>query len=149
LPDGSESIEASLATLRAGFSWGDVNAAYANALRATELQSPESLLWPRAAWALGMACYYRGDLDGADSWFAQAFDARRVTARWLVVASGLSYRSLIAGERRHADEQRRLAEAGADLAREHGLEEVRGEVHIAMGVSLQVHGRLEEALPYL
>lgn len=149
LPDGSSSIEASLATLRAGFSWGDVNAAYENALRATELQSPESSLWPGAAWALGMACYYRGDLDGADSWFEQTVGAGLEKERWLVVGSGLAYRSLIAAERGQVDEQRRLAEAGAEVAREHGLEEVRGEVHISMGVALQAQGRLEEALPYL
>jgi LuxR family maltose regulon positive regulatory protein len=69
--------------------------------------------------------------------------------QWLVTASGLAYRSLVAAERGQIDEQRLLAEASADVARERGLEEVRGEVHVAMGVSLAARGRSDEALPYL
>jgi ATP/maltotriose-dependent transcriptional regulator MalT len=149
LSDGSRSFEASLATLRAGFPWGDVNTAYENALRATELQSRESTLWSGAAWSLGMACYYRGDLDAADRWFDETVEAGPPSERWLVTASALAYRSLIAGERGQVDEQQLLAEGGAEVARERGLEEVRGEVHVAMGVSLEAQGRLEEALPYL
>jgi ATP/maltotriose-dependent transcriptional regulator MalT len=70
-PDGSGSLEASLATIRAAFPGGDVGMGYANALRAVELQSPESPFWPAPCWPLGMCCYYRGDLDGADRWFRE------------------------------------------------------------------------------
>jgi LuxR family transcriptional regulator, maltose regulon positive regulatory protein len=149
LPDGSTSFQASLATLQAGFPWGDVGTAYGNAVRATELGSRDSTLWADAAWALAMACYYRGDLDGADRWFDETVDVGRPSERWLVTASGLAYRSLIAGERGQIDEQQLLAEAAAEVARERGLEEVRGEVHVATGVSLEAQGRLEVALPYL
>jgi ATP/maltotriose-dependent transcriptional regulator MalT len=149
LPDGSTSLEASLATLRAGFPWGDVGTAYRTAVRATELQSREASLWASAAWSLGKACYYRGDLDEADRWFDETVLGGAAKGRWLVTASALAYRSLVAAERGQIDEQRLLAEASADVARERGLEEERGEVHVAMGVSLAVRGRSDEALPYL
>ena len=149
LPDGSTSLEASLATLRAGFPWGDVDTAYKTAVRATELQSRGSSLWASAAWSLGMASYYGGDLDGADRWFDETVLTGAAEGRWLVTASGLAYRSLVAAERAQIDEQQLLAEASADVAREHGLENVRGEVHVAIGVSLAARGRSDEALPYL
>jgi ATP/maltotriose-dependent transcriptional regulator MalT len=149
LPDGSTSLETSLATLRAAYPWGDVGAAYRNALRAIDYQSRETVLWPRAAWSFGVACYYKGDLALADRWLDEAVEAGPVNGRWLVTASGLAYRSLVAGERGHRDDQQRLAEEAADVAEAHRLEEIRGEVHVAMGVALAAHGSLDDALPYL
>jgi ATP/maltotriose-dependent transcriptional regulator MalT len=149
LPDGSVSLDSSLATLCAAYPWGNVGAAYENALRATELQGRRSLRWPTAAWSLAMACYYRGDVGGADRWFEEAVQAGMARRRWLVAASGLAYRSLIAGDRGDLDEQRLLAEGAGELARDQGLEEIRGEVHVAVGVSLEAQGRLEDALPHL
>jgi LuxR family maltose regulon positive regulatory protein len=149
VPDGSGSLEASLATLRAAFSWGDVESAHAHALRAIELVPPDSPSRSPAAWSLAIACYYRGDLDAADRWFAEAVQAGLRAERWLLAGSGLAYRSLIAGERGRRDEQRLLAEEAADLARERDLEEVLGEVNIAIGVALEVEGASADALPYL
>jgi LuxR family maltose regulon positive regulatory protein len=149
LPDGSGSVEASLATLRAAFSWGDVESAHANALRAIELVPPESPIRPAAAWSLATACYHRGNLEAADGWFDEAAQAGARTERWLVRASALAYRSLIAGERCLGDEQRRLAEDAAAVAREHGLDEIAGEVHAALGVVQEAQGDLEGALTYL
>jgi LuxR family maltose regulon positive regulatory protein len=56
---------------------------------------------------------------------------------------------LIAGERDRADEQRLFAEEASDVARERDLEEVSGEVRVAVGVALEAQGELEEALPHL
>jgi LuxR family maltose regulon positive regulatory protein len=149
LPDGSGSLEASLALLRARFPWGDVGTAFENAHRAAELVSRESVIWPDVSWALGMTCYYRGDRDGADRWFDETVEAGPAHERWPVTASALAYRSLIAGERGRLGDQIRLAARGATVARDRGLAEVRGEVDVAVGVSLRAQGRLEEALPYL
>jgi LuxR family transcriptional regulator, maltose regulon positive regulatory protein len=149
LPDGSSSLEASLATLRAGFPWGDVATAHVNALRAVDLQAPGSALRATAAWSLALACFYRGDHDEADEWLDAAIRDGERAGRWLVLVSGLAYRSLLAGERGDSDEQRAHADAAARIAREHGLEEVRGEVHVAVGAALEAEGRLEEALPHL
>jgi LuxR family maltose regulon positive regulatory protein len=147
LTDGSPSLEASLATMRAGFPWDDVGAGYANARRAAELQTPGSPVWPGVCWALAMGCYYRGDLDGADRYFAEAVETGPPAQRWLIAASGLAYRSFIAGERGRLDEQRLLAEEASELARERGVDEIRGEVHVAVGAALAASGQAAEALP--
>jgi len=149
LPDGSSSLDASLATLRAVFPWGDVGAGHANALRAVALQTPESPFWAAACWPLGMACYYRGDDREADRWFGESAEVGARNERWLITASALAYRSLIAGDGGKLDEQRLLAEKAATLARECGIDELNSEVHVAMGVSLAARAQLDEALPFL
>jgi len=149
LPDGSSSLEASLATLRACFPWGDVGSAYTSALQATALQKRKSPARSRATWARGMASYYRGDPEGADRWFDETVRTGRPAGRWLVTASGLAYRSVIAGERGELQEQRALADVAAGVARENGLEEICGEMHVAVGSALAAEGRAEAALPHL
>jgi ATP/maltotriose-dependent transcriptional regulator MalT len=148
VPDGSGSLEASLATLRAAFSWGDVQSARANALHAIELVPSDSPIRPAATWSLAIACYYRGDVDAADGWFDETAQVGTRAERWLVTASALAYRSLIAGERGRSDEQRCLAEEAAEVARD-GLDEIPGEVHVAAAVALEAQGDLEGALPHL
>ena len=149
LPDGSGTLEASLATIRAAFSWGDVEGALANALRAVELVPPESPIRPAATWALAIACLHRNELDAADGWFEETIQVASRAQRWLVAASALAYRSLIAGERGRRDEQQWLAEESADVAREHGLEEIAGETHVALGLALDAHGDVDGALSSL
>jgi len=149
LPDGSGSLEASLATLRARFPWGDVESARAHALRAIELMPEDASLRSEAMWALAISDYCRGDLDAADRRFAETVQVGFRDERWLVTASALAYRSLIAGERRRVDEQRLLAEEASEVARERDVEEARGEVRVAVGVALEARGELEEALPHI
>jgi LuxR family maltose regulon positive regulatory protein len=149
LPDGSDSLEASLTTLRAAFSWGDVQGARAHALRAIELVPADSPMRPAATWSLAIASYYRGELDAADGWFDETVAVAAGEERWLLLASALAYRSLVAGERDQSDEQRWLAEDAADVAREHDLNEMLGEVHLALGVALEEQGDLAGALPCL
>jgi ATP/maltotriose-dependent transcriptional regulator MalT len=148
LPDGSSSLEASIATMRAATSGGDVGAWYGHARRAVELQGQDSDFWVGACWPLGMAYYHRGDLDRADHWLMEAVAAGLPRERWGICASALAYRSFIAGERGQIDEQRRLAEHAEALAQDHGLDEWQGEVHSAAGASLVARGHLEEALPF-
>jgi LuxR family maltose regulon positive regulatory protein len=149
LPDGSSSLDGSLATLRAAFPWGDVAYGHANALRAVELQTPESPFWAAACWPLGMACYYRGDLAEAERWFTEAAEAGARNERWVITASALAYRSLIAGDRDDRDEQLLYAEQALALAREQGIDELNGDVHVAMGASLAARGDLVEAVRFL
>jgi LuxR family maltose regulon positive regulatory protein len=149
LPDGSSSLEASLATLRATIPWGDVGGGYENAVRAAELEQPQSPFWPVVCWALGMGNYFRGQLEEADRWFAEAARLAPLSEQWLIAGSALAYRSLVAGDRGRVDEQRLLAEQAAQLARERAIEEVDGEVHVALGVSLAARAKGEEALPLL
>jgi len=147
LPDGSGSLEASLATLRAAFPWGDVESAYTNAERAIELVPVDSLLRSEASRSLAVAHYFGGEPEAADRWFEATVATGLRDERWLATASALAYRSLIAGERGQFDEQLLLAEEAADLADEHGLGEIRGEVHVAVGVALEARGEVEDALP--
>jgi LuxR family maltose regulon positive regulatory protein len=149
IADGSPSLEASLATMKAGFPWDDVGAGYENARRAAELQTPGSPVWPGVCWALAMGCYYRGDLDEADRRFAEAVETGPPAERWLIAVSGLAYRSFIAGDRGRPDEQRLLAEEASELAHERGVDEIRGEAHVALGAALAASGDAAAALPLL
>jgi LuxR family maltose regulon positive regulatory protein len=149
LTDGSPSLEASLATMKAGFPWDDVAGGYEHARRAAELQTPDSPVWPGVCWALAMGCYYRGDPDEADRHFAEAVETGPPAERWLIAASGLAYRSFIAGDRGNLDEQRMLAQEAAELARERGVDEIRGEVHVALGAARAASGEVTEAVPLL
>jgi LuxR family maltose regulon positive regulatory protein len=147
LPDGAGSLDASLATMRAVLPVGDVGYCYANALRAVELETPASPFWAAVCWSLGRALYYRGDLDEADRRFGEAAAAGTASERWVVTASALAYRSLVAGDRGQRDEQRQLAEQAAALARKRELVELNSDVHVALGASFAARGELEEALP--
>jgi LuxR family maltose regulon positive regulatory protein len=149
LPDGSVSLEASLATVRAAFPWDDATAAFENALRAAELQPLDSPLRAAVLWPLGMGCYNLGDLAGADRWFEEAVGVAADGERWLILSSALAYRSLIAGDRGHDDEQRELAERATHIAREHGVDDLRGEVHLALGVSRAARSGSDGALQLL
>jgi LuxR family maltose regulon positive regulatory protein len=148
LPDGSSSIAASLATLRAAYSWGDAGSGYENAVLAKKLQRPESPFWARVCWALAKCCYYSGRLDESDRLFGELAEVPRED-QWVIAASALAYRSLIAGDRGKADEQQLLAEEAAGLARDHGGQELLGEVHIATGASLAARGELNEGLQHV
>ncbi len=149
LRDGFGSAGASLTMLRAGFPWGDVGAQLESARRAAELESPGSPWRPLACWALGMGLYFVGERDEADEWFAESAALAPASAQWLSGTSSLAFRSLIAGERGHVENQRILAETAAQFGRAHGTEEAVGPVPLALGVSLAARGRPEEALPLI
>jgi ATP/maltotriose-dependent transcriptional regulator MalT len=149
LPDGFSSLEASLATLRGLFGWGDVGAALEHARRAAELEGPESSWRPVVAFAVGSTLYSSGELDEADRWLAESAKVSPSRERKLTAAVALAYRSLAAGERGAVDEQAALAEQAVQLFDERATGEGDGEVFIALGASLEARGELEEALPLL
>ena len=47
------------------------------------------------------------------------------------------------------DQQTRLADQAAEIARQHGLGEINSEIHVAVGMSLVARGRANEAWPEL
>jgi LuxR family maltose regulon positive regulatory protein len=143
LPDGFSSVEASLTTLRAVYSWVDVGARLTHGLRAAALEGPGSRWRSLACLAVGMGYYFQGRYDDADPWLEEATAPALANEMWLVAGSVLAYRSLIAGEQGRREEQRLLAEQVTQLAREHTL---NGPVPLAVGVSLAARGRPEEAL---
>ena len=147
LPDGFSSAEASLTMLRACFPWGDIGAQLENGRRAAELEGPGSPWRPLACWAVGMGLYFRGQPEQADRWFAESVALAPASAQWLAGEASLAYRSSIAGERDHLDEQRVLAETAAEFVREHDTGKLIGAAPLALGVSLAARGRPAEALP--
>jgi LuxR family maltose regulon positive regulatory protein len=147
LPDGFSSVEASLTTLRAAFPWGDASAQLEYGLRAAKLEAPGSPWRPLACWAVGMGLYLHGECGAADRWFAESLMLAPASGRWLEAGSSLACRSLIAGEQARPDDQRLLAETAVALIQEHGVEDTCGEGWLALGASLAVQGRPEEALP--
>ncbi len=149
LADGFTSAGASLTMLRAGFPWGDVGSQLENARWAAKLEGPGSPWRPLACWAVGVALYFEGERDEADEWFAESAALAPASAQWLSGTSSLAYRSLIAGEQGRADEQRTLAERAAKFGQEHGTEEAVGTVPLAIGTSMAMSGRPEEALPLI
>jgi LuxR family transcriptional regulator, maltose regulon positive regulatory protein len=149
LPDGFSSLEASLATLRATFPWGDFGGGTESGRRAAELEGPTSPWWPLVCHSLGACLYVSGEFEEAVHWLDRATASALAREQWRVAVSSLAYRALVAGELELIDEQELLAGDALLLAREHGLEEVEGEVFIAHGASLAARGELEQALAAL
>ena len=149
LPDGFSSAEASLAMLRATFPWGDVGAQLENARRVVELEGFGSPWRPSACWAVGAGQYFRGEFGEADPWFAESVALAPASGQWLAGTSSLAYRSLIAGEQGRLEDQRMLAEQAVKFAREHSIEEVAGEVWLALGASFTRRRRPREAQPLI
>jgi LuxR family transcriptional regulator, maltose regulon positive regulatory protein len=144
LPDGFSSPAASLATLNACLPWGDVGLSLENGLRAAELEGPDSRWWPTISCALGVNLYFSGRVDEADRWLEESAPP---AAWWMVGASSAAYRSMIAGEQGRLADQASLAEQGATVARESGLEDIVGEVFLALAQFRVAQGELDEALP--
>ena len=115
---------------------GDVGAGLENALRAADLEPPDSRFRSEICCAVGLGRYFSGQVDEADRWFAETAALARAHEHWLVAASALAYGSFVAGERGQLDDQRRLAEEAAEMARARGLEGVAGETLVALGCPL-------------
>lgn len=69
--------------------------------------------------------------------------------QWLVAASSLAYRSLIAGTRGDQSEQGRLAKSAVTLAEDQSIDDIDGEVYLALGEDLAARGELDDARPEL
>jgi LuxR family transcriptional regulator, maltose regulon positive regulatory protein len=146
LPDGFSSLEASLATLRGTVPWGDFGTGLENALRASELEPSTSPYRPVVCLAVGAGLYYSGLFDEADRWLEESTRPAVDRGQWRVALTSLALRSLVADELGFQDDQTLLAGRAVELAREHGLEEVEGELFIALGASLETQQRFDEAL---
>ena len=149
LVDGFNSVESSVALLRAIFAWGDLGPQLVNARRAAELEGADSPWRCVACWAVGWGLYCRGEPEEADPWFEEAAASGTPVEQWIVVGSALAYRSIIAGERGMGEQQQHLAEDAAEIGRASGVDEITGEIHLAVAESLLVREGPREALPLL
>ncbi|TQM62862.1 LuxR family maltose regulon positive regulatory protein [Humibacillus xanthopallidus] len=150
LPDGFSSAEASLETLRGSFPWGNVREAHAHAVRALELEGPDSPWYPVARWGLAMADMWRGRFREAEQQYAEVIAlANRRQGHWLILCASLAYCSMIAGEEGRTEAQARLVDECTLVAREHGLVNATSGPSMALGAMLNDRGRPAEALPVL
>jgi LuxR family transcriptional regulator, maltose regulon positive regulatory protein len=114
-------------------------------LRAAELEGPQSPWRPAVCWLVGRGLYLRGQLDEAERWLAEAAELAPRHGRWLAAATAMAYRSLVLGDAGRSDEQSLLAEQAMALALGKGIEDFDGSVFIALGMSLAVQGKHDEA----
>jgi LuxR family maltose regulon positive regulatory protein len=149
LPDGFSSAESGLVLLRAIFPWEDIHLQLENAKRAADLESVTSPWRPGVCWVLGWCSYLDRRLDEADARFDDATALGFAQKQWTMVTAALAYHSLSAGEQGLIVKQRLLAEQAATIGEEHGIDEINGEIHIAVGMSLAARDSPDEALPFL
>ena len=149
LADGFSSVESSIALLRAIFAWGDLGPQLGHARRAAELEGPDSPWRCVACWAVGWGLYCREEFEEADAWFEEAVARGTPVEQWIVVGSALAYRSLLAGEQGMVERQQQLAEQGAEIGRTSGIDEITGEIHVALALSLLAREGPGQALPLL
>ncbi len=146
LLEGFASVESGLTLLKATIPWGDVGAMVDNGGRAAVLEPPGSPWYPVACWAIAVGSYLRGDLNGADGWFADSIFYGVPAGQWLTTTSALGYRSLIAGEHGRMDDQREHARRAVEMADQHRINGLVGIARVALGVSLAAGGRPGDAL---
>jgi LuxR family transcriptional regulator, maltose regulon positive regulatory protein len=146
---GFATVEASLVTLKASRHGGNVASGFEHALRATELVDPDSPMRYVVSWSLGEAHFLQGELNEADRCYADAVPVAIAGSGWIIAASALALRSLIAGEEGRHNAQAKLAHQAWSLAKEHRVDEISGEVSVALGMSLLSEDNVSEALPVL
>jgi LuxR family maltose regulon positive regulatory protein len=147
LPDGTASVEAGIATVRAVFGMGGMRSTLEAARRAGVLE-PE-MTSPRAAlirFGLGSSLYLSGETSQARKQFEEALE---------VIGSGqpllrmvcLSYLSVVVTDEGHLEEARSLAREASTLVERFGLLGVpqASWAPIALGRVLAEGGELEQA----
>jgi LuxR family transcriptional regulator, maltose regulon positive regulatory protein len=147
LPDGTTSVEAGVAILRASFGYDGVSHSLEAARRAAELEpGPTS---PRAAlvrFALGSGLYLSGDPAGARKPLEEALAMTEDDQR-LVRVVALSFLSFVATDEGHLEEAKSRARAARVLVERLRPYEIpqTSLAPIALGRALAERGRLEEA----
>jgi LuxR family maltose regulon positive regulatory protein len=147
LPDGTPSVEAGTALVRAVFCLGGVRSTLEVARRAAASE-PESTS-PRAAlmrFGLGSCLYLSGETSQARTYFEDVIDLTR-TGKPLLQMVSLSYLSIVATDEGRQEEAESLAQEAAALVLRFGLQVVPQSswAHIAFGYALAKRGEMVEA----
>ena len=145
LDDGFASVESSVTMVRAIFPWGDVGAQIEYGERALVLEPTSSPWYPVGVYAVGLGSYFAGNIGNARKSLAVAHDMALPAQQWLVAGSSLAYGSIAASEASDWQAQHQLAELAAAFAAEFQIEDVAGEVHVALGLSYAVQGDIQAA----
>jgi LuxR family maltose regulon positive regulatory protein len=147
LPDGTASVEAGAAILRASFGYSGVQSAVEAARRAAELEPGESSPWAALVrFALGSGLYLSGDTSQARQPLEEAL-ALTENGQRLVRVVTLSFLSFVAtdeGRLEEAESHARAAHALVERLRSYGIPQT-SLACIALGRMLAERGRLEEA----
>jgi LuxR family maltose regulon positive regulatory protein len=147
LPDGTASVEAGVATLRAVFGIGGVQSTLEAAQRAAAL-NPERTS-PQAAlirFGLGSSLYLTGETSSARQEFEETLELTESGQPLLKMVS-LSYLSIVASDEGHLEEAESLAREAQVLVGRFGLQGVPQSswAPLALGYSLAKRGDLVEA----
>jgi LuxR family maltose regulon positive regulatory protein len=147
LPDGTSSIEAGVAILRASFGYAGICHGVEVARLAAELEPPESSPWAAMArFALGSSLYLAGDTAKARRPLEEALSLTEDGQRLVRVVT-LSFLSFVAMDEGHPQEADSLAGAAQALVeglRPYGIPQTT-LAPIARGRVLVEQGNLEEA----
>jgi LuxR family maltose regulon positive regulatory protein len=147
LPDGTASVEAGVATLRAVFAIGGVQGALEAARRAAALNpertSPQAAL---ISFGLGSGLYLSGETSAARQKFEEVLELTESGQPLLRMVS-LSYLSIVAADEGHLEEAELLAREAHVLVGRFGLQGVPQSswAPIALGYFLAKRGDLVEA----
>jgi LuxR family maltose regulon positive regulatory protein len=148
LPDGSGTVEESIALVRGTFPWSDVGAMLAAARSAYETESRRTSVWqPLAALNLGWALLLAGESGEAVPPLEHAVALAPRHEFWIVAADArslLAKTSLAAGDLAQAESW--IGEA-LELTRTHGFVDLPhvGSYHMTLGVLHARKGELELA----
>ena len=147
LPDGTASVEAGVATLRAVFGIGGVQSTLEAARRAAAL-NPERTS-PQAAlirFGLGSSLYLSGETSAARGQFEEALELTESGQPLLRMVS-LSYLSIVAADEGHLEEAESLAQEAHVLVGRFGMQGIPQSswAPISLGYSLAKRGDLLEA----
>jgi LuxR family maltose regulon positive regulatory protein len=147
LPDGTASVEASVAIVRASFGYGGVRSITEAARRAAALEPQRTS--PRAGlvrFALGTALYLSGETSGSRKALEEALLLTK-DGQPLVLMITLSFLSFVATDEGHLEEAEAFARELHALVDRFGLQKLpqASVAHTALGRVLAERGELEEA----
>jgi LuxR family maltose regulon positive regulatory protein len=148
LPDGTASVEAGAAVLRATFAYGGVRSALEDARRAAELEPAERSPWaPFVRFALGTGLHLSGETSLARTPLEEALELTAVAGQPLLAIVVQCWLSMVAadeGQPEEAEPRARAANALVDRFRLRGVPQAT-LAPIALGRALADLGRAEEA----
>ncbi|CAN5862366.1 hypothetical protein BH18ACT11_BH18ACT11_27340 [soil metagenome] len=147
LSDGTISVEAGVAILRASFGYGGVRSGVEAARRATELEPEDSSPWAAMTrFALGSGLYLSGDTSHARRPLEEALAVTGDGQRLMRMVA-LSFLSFVAMDEGHLEEAELRARAAHELVERLGPYKIpqTSLVPIALGRVLAERGKLEEA----
>ena len=147
LPDGTASVEAGVATIRAIFGFGGVQNMVEATRRAVALEGARTSPWTATIrFGLGSGSFLSGETSLARKWFEEALELIGA-GRPLLRMGTLAYLSIVAAEEGHLEEAESLAREARALVERFGLQEVPQSswAPIALGYMLAKRGDLAEA----